>query len=92
MDSAVEAQIKGVVSCQFVFLKTGKVSEATIINGLGYVLDEEELRVINSMPVLKPAEMGGMKVTYRLVQNITFQLPAVELKMKECDTDEAAYL
>ena len=72
MDSAVEAQIKGVVSCPFVVLKTGKVTEATIINGLGYGLDEEVLLVINSIPDWKPAEMGGMKVTYRLVQNITF--------------------
>ncbi len=91
-DSAVEANIEGEVRCQFVISKAGKVTEAIIIKGLGYGLDEEVLRVINSMPDWKPAEMGGMKVTYRLVQSITFQLPEVELKKKECDTDEGIIL
>jgi periplasmic protein TonB len=91
-DSAVEANIEGVVQCQFIISKTGKVTEAAIIRGLGYGLDEEVLRVINSMPDWKPGEQNGFCVSYRLVQNITFQLPEVELKKKECDTDEVVYL
>jgi TonB family protein len=91
-DSAIDANIEGVIKCQFIISKTGKVTEATIIKGLGYGLDEEVLRVINSLPDWVPAEKNGRKVSYRLVQSFTFQLPEVELKKKECDTDEGIIL
>ncbi len=58
-DSAIDANIEGVVLCQFVISKTGKVTESVIIRGSGYSLDEEVLSVINSMPDWIPAERMG---------------------------------
>ncbi|MES2775384.1 MAG: energy transducer TonB [Bacteroidota bacterium] len=88
-DSAINANIEGVVRCQFVISNKGKVMEAQIINGLGYGLDEEVLRVINSMPDWLPAEQGGRGVSYRLVQSFTFSIPLEDkIKKRACDDVE----
>ncbi|MEO7310031.1 MAG: energy transducer TonB [Chitinophagaceae bacterium] len=94
-DAAVDHDIEGVIRCQFIIGADGKVTEAGLLNNLGYGLDEEVLRVVRSMPDWIPAEDNGRKAPYRLIQTITFSLEpeeklpvkrALAIKAPNCDT------
>jgi TonB family protein len=67
-----EARTKGVegrVIVKFVVAKTGAITDAKIVRGIGSGCDEEALRVINSMPAWKPGKDKGKPV------NVFFTLP-----------------
>ena len=59
----------GTVYVKFVVDEKGKVSSLTLLNNLGYGLDQEALRVVGLIPdFIKPAMVGGepVKVYYQL--------------------------
>ena len=65
---------QGKVVVQFVVSKSGEVMMPKVIKGVTPLLDNEALRVVNSMPAFIPAEHEGKKVSFRLVLPIAFKL------------------
>ena len=66
---AQENGIHGKVYVQFVVNADGSVSGAKILRGVHASLDQEALRVVNSLPRWKPGKQGGIPV------RVSFQLP-----------------
>ena len=73
-ESAVKNGIEGRVSCSFVVGKDGAISEAEVIRGVSPELNEEALRVINSMPVWSPGKQRGEAVNVKYTVPVTFRL------------------
>jgi TonB family protein len=76
--SAVEKNIQGKEFVSFVITKTGSVSDAKIVMGVDPSLDQEALRVVNSMPSWIPGKQGGkdVDVQYTLPINFVLEAPA----------------
>ena len=73
----VEAQQKGIqgrILVKFIVSKSGKVENAQIVRGLDPSIDNEGLRVVNTLPDFIPGEMKGEKVPVYYVLPITFKL------------------
>ncbi len=94
-ESAVKNGIEGRVSCSFVVGKDGAISEAEVIRGVSPELNEEALRVINSMPVWSPGKQRGKAVNVKYTVPVTFRLSGgkkkassriVQRQIKEVDT------
>lgn len=73
-EAAIDNETQGVVKVQMVVDKFGKITEVVALNDPGNGLAEEAVRVIKEGPNWKPAEQNGVKVAYRFVQAITFQM------------------
>ncbi|AWV98911.1 M56 family metallopeptidase [Arcticibacterium luteifluviistationis] len=79
---AQRASIEGRVFVKFVVRKDGTVGDATILKGLGFGLDEEVKRVIDTMPTWKPGTQDGKPV------NVYFTMPFFFELEKEIDTND----
>ena len=73
-ESAMKDRIEGRVSCSFVVGKDGIVSDAEVIRRASPALNEEALRVINSMPAWSPGKQRGKAVNVRYTVPVTFRL------------------
>lgn len=71
---AVLEQVEGIVVVNFVVSRDGRVTDATVLKGLGYGTDEEALRVINTMPEWTPGRQNGKPVAVRYTLPIRFNL------------------
>ena len=73
---AIDNNTDGTIRITFVVDENGKVVSPKVISPkkLGNGLDEEALRVFNTMPSWKPGKVNGKKVRTRLEVPITFQL------------------
>lgn len=76
---ARETHLQGKVFVSFVVNKDGKVSDATIVQGVHPLLDAEALRVVSAMPKWKPGKMHDepVRVAYTLPINFELSVPAV---------------
>jgi protein TonB len=72
---AKEIGLQGKMLVSFVVWKDGTIGDIKIIRGLGAGLDEEAIRVIQSMPRWKPGNQNGRNV------NVEFNMP-VQFKLK----------
>ncbi|WP_372934188.1 energy transducer TonB [Mariniphaga sediminis] len=72
---AQENGIQGKVFVKFVVNEVGMVSNAEILRGVDISLDQEALRVVNSLPKFKPGRQQGraVKVYYSAVINFQLQ-------------------
>ncbi len=72
---AQENGVQGKVFVKFVVNEQGKVSNAEILRGADVALNNEALRVINSLPDFKPGRQSGraVKVYYHASINFTLQ-------------------
>jgi len=72
---AQENGIQGKVYVKFVVNELGKVSNGEILRGVNISLNNEALRVINSLPKFKPGKQRGkpVKVFYNAVINFQLQ-------------------
>jgi TonB family protein len=66
--------IEGVVQVHFSIGENGKVKDIKVIKSSNDLLDEEVLRLIQSMPDWTPAEKNGVKISYPFTEEITFQM------------------
>ncbi len=67
--------IQGRAICQFIIDKDGSVTETTVIRSAGHpALDNEAIRVINSMPAWKPGMQKGKPVRVKYTLPINFGL------------------
>ena len=62
---AKQMGIQGKVWVSFIIEKDGKVSDITIERGVDKLLDDESLRVVNMLPKMIPAKVGGRSVRMR---------------------------
>ena len=71
---AQEMGIQGRVIVQFVVNKSGKAVEPVIVQSLHHLLDDEAIRLIESMPRWKPGEEKGEPVRVKFTMPINFRL------------------
>ena len=80
-EEALKDSLRGKVYVNFIISKTGKVEKVKIARGVHPVLDTEAIRVVNSMPDWKPAELyfkgkfGLIKIPVSQTIPIEFKLP-----------------
>ena len=66
--------IQGRVFIEFVVTKTGAISNATVMRGIGGGCDEEALRIIQSSPKWTPGMQRGKPVNVKMVIPVLFKL------------------
>ncbi len=66
--------IQGKVFVKFVIGSNGKVQGAEIARGVDPILDQEALRVVNSLPAWKPGQQRGQAVDVEYVLPVEFKL------------------
>jgi TonB family protein len=71
---AIDAGIEGSVFLTFDIEEDGSVTNAKVKRGLGYGIDEEALRIVNSMPKWKPGKQGGEPAKFTYTLPIKFSL------------------
>ncbi len=74
---AMENNIQGRVTIQFVVTKTGKVGEVKVARGRDPDLDKEAMRVVKSLPDFIPGKMNGQAVNVWYTVPITFKLQGI---------------
>lgn len=74
-DIAIKNNIQGKVLVRFIIKEDGSISNATIVRPLGYGLDEEALRLIQSMPEWKTGRVNGKIVPVPFQIPVKFVLP-----------------
>lgn len=71
----VKNNITGKVYVRFVVNEDGNISDTEIIKSSGNILlDEEAMRVVNSMPAWKPGKQQGKNVKVHFTLPINFSL------------------
>jgi TonB family protein len=71
---AVKDSVEGVVNVIFSIDAEGKPRNITIENSLGPLFDQEAIRLLNNMPLWKPASYNGKVVPSKISLPITFDL------------------
>ena len=72
--AALKQRINGRVVCSFIVNEDGSLSDVALVQGVYIFLDEEVIRVINSMPLWKPAMKDGKPVKVKYVMPVVFKL------------------
>ncbi|TAM80135.1 MAG: energy transducer TonB [Acidobacteria bacterium] len=75
---ARQARISGNVSMNIVVNEKGEVTDATVVRGLGYGLDESALRAVKSWK-FKPARRDGTPIAAKVTVEVSFVLDAQDL-------------
>ncbi len=73
-DVAYKQRIKGRVVYSFVINADGSLSDITLVQGVYIFLDEEVLRVIQSMPVQEPVKKDGKPVKAKIYLPVEFAM------------------
>jgi periplasmic protein TonB len=73
-DLARRAGVEGKLFVSFVIRSNGSVTDVQVIKGLGAGLDEEAVRVVNSMPTWNPGRQNGKPVNVKVTIPIIFKL------------------
>ena len=71
---AIENGIQGRVFCEFVVEKDGSLSNVKITRGRDPVLDQEAVRVLQTLPKFKPGEVSGKPVRVLYSVPVLFDL------------------
>lgn len=71
---AKQDSIQGTVFIKFIVSKTGEVTDSKVIRGAHPVLDEEALRIVNSLPPFSPGIQKGKPVNVQFILPIVFKL------------------
>lgn len=71
---ARERKIEGTVYVTFTIDATGEVTKPEVTDGVHYLLDEEALRFVSSLPTWTPAAKNGMPIDSNYIMPITFNL------------------
>lgn len=70
---AYDKRIQGRVTCSFIVNTDGSISDVSILRSVHYLLDEEAMRIIYSMPRWTPGRHDGRRVPVRVVQSVLFR-------------------
>lgn len=63
---------KGVVAVQVVIDRCGRATRQEILQSVNDLYDEEALRIMNGLPVFKPADLDGVRVKCALIIPVRF--------------------
>lgn len=78
-EQSKKQKIEGAVLVEFYVNEKGKPVDITILKGINPELDNEALRLINSMPAWQPALVEGKPVSMKLTLPLNFQIqPAIK--------------
>ena len=72
---ALENRIQGQVTVSFTVGEDGSVTDAKIKSGVDPSLDQEAVRIVNSMPKWSPGKQRGMTVSVKYEMPIKFTYP-----------------
>ena len=72
--AAQEGGIKGTVRVRFVVSKAGEITRVEVLKGVHSLLDQEAVRVIQSMPKWIPGRQNGVAVSVSFVVPVKFDL------------------
>lgn len=72
--SALEAGTQGKVVVSFVINAKGEVTDVTVVSGVSEALDAEAVKVVTASPKWTPGQIGGHKVSTKLVIPVEFRL------------------
>lgn len=75
---AREKQIQGTVFLSFVVDEEGKVTQASVLRGIGGGADEETLRVLNESPAWNPGIQDGEPVAVKMLIPFRFKLAGTD--------------
>lgn len=78
--NAKDMEMEGTVQVSFVVGKDGSISDAEIVKGIYSEINDEAIRVVESMPKWTPGKNKGKKVAVQLILPIRFELPKEENK------------
>lgn len=70
--------VQGVVTVVFTVNTRGKPEKISIDQSLGYSFDKEVIRVIENMPLWKPATYNGKPIGSRISLPLTFQMKKIK--------------
>lgn len=73
-ESALRYEIQGTVHLSFTIEKDGSISNIKNLKPVGGGLDEEAIRVIKTIPKMKPAMIDGKAVRYQYYLPVKFKL------------------
>ena len=73
-EEARDRKIEGVVYVTFIIDATGDVRQAEVSEGVHYLLDDEALRFVSTMPEWSPAVRNGVAVDSSFIMPITFKV------------------
>lgn len=76
---ALKAGVEGQASVSFFLDEKGNISSPVIVNGPGWGIDEEAVRLVQSMPQWTPARQNGKPVAVRYTIVIPFDLEIQKL-------------
>jgi TonB family protein len=71
---AVKDSVEGVLIVKFLINKEGKPEKVETSGSLGVLFDKEALRLIEHMPLWKPATINGKPITSKLSIPLTFRI------------------
>ena len=79
-DFEKQHKIEGMVVIGFVVTETGDITNATVKKSVSPGLDQEALRVVNSLGKFKPGKTHGKVIAVQYIIPITFTLPQADTK------------
>ncbi len=79
-NDALLSRIQGRTFVGFKVDQNGKVTDARILSGINQAIDDEALRMVNSMPAWQPGTIAGKPASIQYVLPIDFILPSPEHK------------
>ncbi|HCC50918.1 MAG TPA: hypothetical protein DEQ30_01775 [Porphyromonadaceae bacterium] len=78
--TAAQKGIQGRVSCVFVVNADGTIGNVRVVRSVDPALDNEAIRVINSMPAWTPGEQRGKKVAVQYAIPVHFRMSQTKIK------------
>ncbi|GAB3898916.1 energy transducer TonB [Spirosoma agri] len=73
-EAARKAKVDGRVFVSFIVTKEGHLEDVTILKGYGYGLDEEALRLVQTMPTWVPGRQANRPVSVKFNLVVPFDL------------------
>ncbi len=73
-EEAYRRRVQGRVTCSFVINPDGSVSDVRVLKGVEPSLNQEAIRIIESMPLWSPGKIDGRPVPVRVVWPVPFRI------------------
>lgn len=73
-EEAADRRIQGRVICNFIIKKDGNIGDVNVVRGVDPLLDEEAVRVLESMPKWEPGMQRNKPVDVRFTLPVSFRL------------------
>lgn len=89
-EEALDEERQGKVYVKFVVDENGDIKNATSVRPIGYGMDEEAVRVVESMPQWKPGKQSGKAVKVFFQLPIMFSIPKDAEEVRENEPREKA--